>query len=340
MLDIDELSRLERLAAPGSGGCAAMFTASSMAFALEAMGMALPGSASHPAMTREDTRGIPADKVRDCEEAADAVVHLLATRLSARQIITKKALENAVTVLYACGGSTNAVLHLLAIAHEADIPKEDFCIDDFDRVGRHVPLLAACSPHGKFHVVDIDEQGGLPVIMKELLEAGFLHGDCLTCTGATVAENLTGVPSVSELPAEQEVLYPVSQPYKPAGNHILVLRGNLCPDSAVCKVSSPDRHRPTPTSTDLTPISDDLQWSRPKLHRASSRARRTSTTAGRPSASTRRTRRTRPSSTGASKRETSSSCGTRGQRARPACPRCSCRAARSSAAASARTWRS
>ena len=237
LLDVAELSRLERLAAPGSGGCAAMFTASSMAFALEAMGMALPGSASHPAMTRDDARGITAAKRRDCADAADAVVHLLARRLRARQIITKESLENAVTVLYACGGSTNAVLHLLAIAHEAGIPKADFSIDDFDRVGRRVPLLVACSPHGKYHVVDIDEHGGLPVVMKELLEAGFLHGDCLTCTGATVAENLADTPTVGELPRPQEVLWPVRAPYKPAGNHILVLRGNLCPDSAVCKLS-------------------------------------------------------------------------------------------------------
>ena len=166
LLDIEELNRLECAAAPGSGGCAAMFTASSMAFAIEALGMAWPGSASHPAMTRADPRSVPAAKRRDCEQAADAVVALLKMRLSARQIITKEALENAVAVLYACGGSTNCVLHLLAIAHEAEIPPSQFSIDDFDRVGARVPILAACSPHGRFHVVDIDEQGGLPVLMK------------------------------------------------------------------------------------------------------------------------------------------------------------------------------
>ena len=236
ILDIEELTRLECAAAPGSGGCAAMFTASSMAFAVEAMGIALPGSASHPAMTRADPRAIPAAKVRDCEAAADAVVRLLHTKLTTRQIITKEALENAVAVLDACGGATHCVLHLLAIAHEAGIPREEFSIDDFDRIGARIPILVACSPHGRFHVADIDELGGLPVVMKELLLGGFLHGAALTCTGATVAENLQGVASVSELPA-QEVLWPVSRPYKPAGNHILVLHGNLCPESAVCKLS-------------------------------------------------------------------------------------------------------
>merc|ERR1719199_1629965 len=131
--------------------------------------MALPGTASHPAMTREETRALPAIKKKDCEMVADAIVNLLAEKIDARQIITKKAMENAVTVLYACGGSTNCVLHLLAIAHEADIPQSDFCIDDFDRIGKKVPILAAVSPHGKYHIVDIDEQGGLPVMMKELL---------------------------------------------------------------------------------------------------------------------------------------------------------------------------
>mmetsp|Transcript_116975 Transcript_116975/g.331008 ORF Transcript_116975/g.331008 Transcript_116975/m.331008 type:complete len:596 (+) Transcript_116975:134-1921(+) len=236
LLDIEELTRLECAAAPGSGGCAAMFTASSMAFAVEAMGMSVPGSASHPAMTRSDPRGITVDKRRDCMDAVDAVVGLLAAKLTSRQIITKKAMENAVTVVYACGGSTNCVLHLLAIAHEADIPKEDFCIDDFDRVGCKVPILANVSPHGKYHVVDIDEHGGLPVIMKDLLVAGLLHGDCMTCTGKTVAENLASVPTIGELQG-QDVLWPVARPYKPAGNHILVLHGNLCPESAICKLS-------------------------------------------------------------------------------------------------------
>lgn len=237
LIDIEELTRLECVAAPGSGGCAAMFTASSMAFAVEAMGMSWPGSASHPAMTRADPRSIPKDKRADCEQAVEAVINLLAKRIHCRDIITKKSIENAVTVIYALGGSTNSVLHLLAIAHEADIPKDQFCIDDFDRIGKHVPILAACSPHGKFHIVDMDDQGGLPVVMKELLISGFLHGECMTCTGKTVAENLASSPSVEELGEANQVLYTVAKPYKPAGNHILVLHGNLCPESAICKLS-------------------------------------------------------------------------------------------------------
>lgn len=237
LLDIEELTRLECAAAPGSGSCAAMFTACSMAFAVEAMGMSLPGSASHPAMTRSDTRSLTALKRKDCEDAADAIVNLLAEKIQARRIITKKSVENAVAVVYACGGSTNCVLHILAIAYEADIPVEEFCIDDFDRVGKDVPILCNVSPHGKYHVADIDELGGLPVIMKELLVNGFLHGDCLTVTGKTLAENLADVPSISELKVEQSVLWPVAKPYKPAGNHILVLHGNLASESAICKLS-------------------------------------------------------------------------------------------------------
>jgi len=124
-----------------------------------------------------------------------------------------------------------------AIAYEAEIPREEFCIDDFDRVGRRVPILCNVSPHGRYHVVDIDELGGLPVVMKELLAGGFLHGDCMTVTGKTVAENLADVPTIAELQGAQQVLWPVAGPYKPAGNHILVLHGNLAPESAVCKLS-------------------------------------------------------------------------------------------------------
>jgi dihydroxy-acid dehydratase len=236
LIDLEELHRIECAAAPGSGSCAAMFTACSMAFAVEGLGMALPGSASHPAMTREEPLAVPPIKRSDCTAVAEAVMNLLGVRLTSRQIITKKAMENAVTVIYACGGSTNCVLHLLAIAHEAEIPKDEFSIHDFDRVGTRVPLLANVSPHGKYHVDDIDRVGGLPVIMKELLVNGFLHGDCVTVTGKTVQENLANVSAISDLP-DQDVLFPVAKPFAPAGNHILVLQGNLAPDSAICKLS-------------------------------------------------------------------------------------------------------
>lgn len=200
--------------------------------------MALPGTASHPAMTREDVRSVPAQKQDDCSAVAHAVMDLLRLKLRTRQIVTKMAMENAVTVTYACGGSTNCVLHLLAIAAEAEI--EDFCIEDFDRIGKHVPLLANVSPHGRYHVDDIDRVGGLPVIIKELLDNGFLHGDCLTVTGKTVAENLANTSSIAALRAQDpsmDVLMPVATPYAPAGNHILVLHGNLAPESAICKLS-------------------------------------------------------------------------------------------------------
>jgi len=237
LIDVEELHRIECAGLPGSGTCSAMFTACTMASAVEAMGMALPGTASHPAMTREDSRSVTAQKREDCVAVVQALLSLMKSKISARSIVTKKSLENAVTVVYAVGGSTNAVLHLLAIAYEAGISQEEFSIETLHTVGQRVPLLANVSPHGRFHMHDIDKVGGLPVVMRELLDAGFLHGDCMTVTGRTVAENLAGVPSISALGGTQEVLLPVANPLSPAGNHILVLRGSLAPDSAVIKLS-------------------------------------------------------------------------------------------------------
>lgn len=235
LIDLEELTKLECAGLPGSGTCSAMFTACTMSAAVEAMGMSLPQTSSHPAMTRSDTRGVTSQKMDDCVAVVDALFELLAKQIKTRQIVTKKALENAVAVVYATGGSTNAVLHLLAIAFEAGISQTEFCIEDIHRVGQRVPLLANVSPHGKYHMNDIDSVGGIPVIMRELLDAGLLHGDCLTVTGKTVAENLAGVPAISAL-GSQEVLMPVSKPLAPAGNHIIVMHGNLCPESAVMKL--------------------------------------------------------------------------------------------------------
>jgi len=207
-----------------------------MSAVVEALGMSLPQTGSHPAATRSDPRSLTPQKVDDCAAAAEAIFELLEKRIKTRQIITKQALENAVAVLYATGGSTNAVIHLLAIAHEAGISQSDFCIEDFQRIGEKVPLLTNVSPHGKYHMSDIDGLGGIPVIMRELLDAGLLHGDCLTVTGKTVAENLAGVPNISSL-GSQDVLLPLASPLSPAGNHILVLHGNLAPESAVIKLS-------------------------------------------------------------------------------------------------------
>ena len=175
----EELSLIERHACPTEGSCAGMFTANTMASAAEALGMALPGSSSAPAI----------DQRRD-EYATDsgrAVVKLLEAGIRPRHILTKEAFENAVAVVMALGGSTNAVLHLLAIAHEAQV---ELSLEDFDRIGKKVPHLADMKPHGRFHMVDLDRIGGLPVVMNSLLDAGLLHGDCLTVTGRSVAENL------------------------------------------------------------------------------------------------------------------------------------------------------
>ncbi len=175
----NELGQIERRACPTEGSCAGMFTANTMSSIAEAMGMALPGSASPPAV----------DRRRDdfAYESGRAVMHLLELDLRPRQIMTKEAFENAIAITMALGGSTNAVLHLLAIANEARVELD---LDDFNRIGARVAHLADMKPHGKFHMTDLDAIGGVPVVMKELLDAGLLHGDCLTVTGKTIAENL------------------------------------------------------------------------------------------------------------------------------------------------------
>eukprot|EP00928_Gymnodinium_smaydae_P070175 TRINITY_DN54086_c0_g1_i1.p1 TRINITY_DN54086_c0_g1~~TRINITY_DN54086_c0_g1_i1.p1 ORF type:complete len:614 (-),score=150.60 TRINITY_DN54086_c0_g1_i1:231-1934(-) len=236
LIDLEELHRIECTALPGSGTCSAMFTACTMAAAMEALGMALPGTSSHAAMTREDPRSVPVEKRADCAATVQALFALMERGVRARQIITRKSLENAVMVIYAVGGSTNAVLHLLAIAHEAEVPTSEFDIQRFHDVGQRVPLLANVSPHGRYHMHDLDGVGGVPAVMRELLDAGLLHGDCLTVTGRTVAENLASVPPVSKR-AAQDVLCAFRNPLAPAGNHIVVLKGNLAPESAVVKLS-------------------------------------------------------------------------------------------------------
>src|SRR5579875_1575369 len=199
----EELSLIEHRACPTEGSCAGMFTANTMASAAEALGMALPGSSSAPAV----------DRRRDdyAYESGVAVVKCLEAGIRPRHIMTKEAFENAIAVVMALGGSTNAVLHLLAIAHEAHV---DLSLDDFDRVGRRVPHIADTKPHGRFHMVDIDRVGGVPVVMKELLDAGLLHGDCLTVTGRTLEENLR---ALAPPPPDGEVVRPLSRPRHPAG---------------------------------------------------------------------------------------------------------------------------
>ncbi len=224
----EELSLIEHNACPTAGSCAGMFTANTMASVAEALGMALPSSASPPAV----------DRRRDdlAFDSGRAVVGLLEKQIRPRQIMTKAAFENAIAVVMALGGSTNAVLHLLAIANEARV---DLGLDDFNRIGRRVPHLADTKPHGRYHMVDIDRVGGLPVVLAELLEAGMLNGDCLTVTGRSVADNLAAL----EPPApDGSVIHRIGDPIHADGG-IAVLRGSLAPNGSVVKVAGIDRTR-------------------------------------------------------------------------------------------------
>ena len=224
----NELGEIERRACPTEGSCAGMFTANTMASAAEALGMCLPGSSAPPAV----------DRRRDdfAFESGRAVVGLLEAGIRPRQIMTKPAFENAIAVVNALGGSTNAVLHLLAIAHEAEVELE---LDDFNRVAAKVPHIADTKPHGKYHMADIDRIGGVQVVLRELLDAGLLHGDCLTVTGKTLAENLAAL----DPPApDGEVVHPLRDPIHAEGG-IVVLRGSLAPKGAVVKVAGLDSDR-------------------------------------------------------------------------------------------------
>jgi dihydroxy-acid dehydratase len=227
-LSAEELALIERNACPTAGSCAGMFTANTMASVAEALGMALPGSSSAPAV----------DRRRDdfAYASGQAVVRLFEAGIRPRHILTREAFHNAIAVVNALGGSTNAVLHLLAIANEARVELE---LEDFNRIGRRVPHIADTKPHGRFHMTDVDRIGGVPVVMRELLEAGLLDGDCLTVTGQTVAENLTAL----DPPApDGEVVHPLSDPIHRQGG-IAVLRGSLAPNGAVVKIAGLDNLR-------------------------------------------------------------------------------------------------
>ncbi len=225
-LTAEELSLIEHNACPTEGSCAGMFTANTMASAAEALGMSLPLAASVPAV----------DRRRDdlAYVSGKAVISLLDSEITPRRIMTKEAFENAIAVVMALGGSTNAVLHLLAIAHEARV---DLTLDDFNKVAGRVPHLADTKPHGRYHMTDIDRVGGVPVVMAELLAAGLLHGDCLTVTGRTVAENLAAL----DPPApDGDVVHPLSDPLHADGG-IVVLKGSLAPLGCVVKVAGLDQ---------------------------------------------------------------------------------------------------
>jgi dihydroxy-acid dehydratase len=225
-IDDERLHAIEASACPGEGSCGGMYTANTMASALEAMGLSLPGSASPPAI---DPRR--ADLAR---RSGEAVVGLLERGIRARQIITKASLENAIAVVMAVGGSTNAVLHLLAIAHEARV---ELTLADFDRIGRRVPHIVDSRPHGRFLMRDIDAVGGIPVVMRALLERGLVDGSCLTVTGRTVEEDLADLGGVPD--PDGEVILPLDDPINADGG-LAVLRGSLAPEGAIVKVAGVD----------------------------------------------------------------------------------------------------
>ena len=220
-LSLEELTAMERVACPGEGACAGMFTANTMASAIEALGMSMPGAASVPA--------VDARNEATAHDAGAVLRNLLERDIKPRDILTREAFENAIALVLAMGGSTNAVLHLLAIAHEAGVRLE---IDDFDRLSRRTPYLTDLRPAGRFVMSDLDKSGGVPVVMKELLKAGLLHGNAMTVTGRTVAENLEGF----DRRPDGRVIHPVSSPRSPSGG-LVILRGNLAPEGAVMKVS-------------------------------------------------------------------------------------------------------
>jgi dihydroxy-acid dehydratase len=222
------LLEIERTAIPGPGSCGGMYTANTMASAIEALGLSLPGSSAQEAVGE--------DKRADCRRAGEAVVRMVREGLKPRDILSRRAFENAITVVIALGGSTNAVLHLLAIAHDAGVR---LTLDDFTRVGRRVPVLADLRPSGRYLMSELVEIGGIQPLMRMLLEADLLHGDCLTVTGRTLRENLENVPMYM---SGQEIVRPLSAPLK-KDSHLVILYGNLAPEGAVAKISGREGER-------------------------------------------------------------------------------------------------
>lgn len=223
-----QMHEVEACAIPGPGSCGGMYTANTMASAIEAMGLSLPNSSAQAAISKH--------KVKDCHDAGAAVLNMLRRGIRPSDIFSKEAFENAITVVIALGGSTNAVLHLLAIAHAA---KVKLTIDDFTRIGRRVPVLADLKPSGKYQMSQLVEIGGIIPLMKDLLGAGLLHGDCLTVTGKTIKQNLA---PFKPYPKGQQIVAPLDKPLK-KDSHLVVLRGNLAPDGAVAKISGKEGER-------------------------------------------------------------------------------------------------
>ncbi|MDX1480444.1 MAG: dihydroxy-acid dehydratase [Woeseiaceae bacterium] len=221
-IDDAELLEVERTAIPGPGACGGMYTANTMASAIEALGLSLANSSAQEAVSQQ--------KLDDCRRAGEAVVELIRKDIKPRDIMTRKAFENAVTVVVALGGSTNAVLHLIAMAREAQV---ELTLDDFTRIGARVPVLADLRPSGRYSMAELIAIGGIQPLMKRLLDRGLLHGDCLTVTGRTLAENLE---EVGDYPPGQDIIRGLDAPIK-ADSHLVILRGNLAPEGAVAKIS-------------------------------------------------------------------------------------------------------
>jgi dihydroxy-acid dehydratase len=219
----DDFVEVERRACPGKGSCGGMYTANTMSSAFEALGISLPYSST---MAAEDQ-----EKADSAAASGRALVEMIKSDLTSRDIMTREAFENAIAVVMAVGGSTNAVLHLLAIAHAAEV---ELTIDDFERIRERVPVLADMKPSGKYVAVNLHQVGGIPLVMKMLLSAGLVHGDCVTVTGKTVAENLADVPDTP--PSGQDVVRPIDDPIYAQG-HLAILKGNLSPEGCVAKIS-------------------------------------------------------------------------------------------------------
>jgi dihydroxy-acid dehydratase len=228
--EIDEvqMNKILKHACPGQGACGGMYTANTMASAIETLGMSLPYSSSIPANHQE--------KIKECERAGKAIYTILEKDIKPRDIITRKSLENAVAMIIALGGSTNAVMHMLAIAKAAEV---EFTIDDFQAVSDRTPFLADLKPSGKYVMEDLYNVGGVPAVQKLLLEYGYLYGDCITVTGETLEENVASLPGLLE---EQKVIHPVSEPVKKTG-HLQILYGNLSPEGSVAKITGKEGTR-------------------------------------------------------------------------------------------------
>jgi len=221
-IDDEELAAIEAKAIPGAGSCGGMYTANTMASAIEALGMSLPGSSAQAAVSDE--------KRKDCENAGAALLKLISTDIKPSDIMTKKSFENAITVIIALGGSTNAVLHMLAMANAANI---DLQLSDFTRIGANVPMVADLKPSGRYQMAELIEIGGIQPLMKILLDRGLLHGECLTVTGKTLAENLS---TVEPYPIDQDMILPLDNPIK-KDSHLVILHGNLASEGSVAKIT-------------------------------------------------------------------------------------------------------